>query len=262
MIYVQFIYIASLPGLTGRQNSNNVPTSCTSVCTILSGLQNSTDANQLCTASNSNSLQRCANCILLIGGNTLFNNDSLMSQTQRAVNGELRCILIFLLSDRGKNQPSYPLVMQRPSRYQPLPFPIRRLKPQRPLSPEPVQHQIQAIPVTDIACEEIKSSLASSHRDSLRSFFHYCRVDFFLIFYTMDFDSQVNMFKRSRHCQEEYRRHGKDGMSKKELIYPRNGFEGRERVQSSKPVHATRSLPVQPCFVEVLLPIFVCDQVR
>ena len=92
---VQFFYIASLPGLTGRQNSNNVPASCTSVCTILSGLQNSTDVNQLCTASNSDSLQRCANCILLIGGNTLFNNDSLMSQTQRAVNGEPHCIHLF-----------------------------------------------------------------------------------------------------------------------------------------------------------------------
>jgi hypothetical protein len=41
-----------------------------------------------------------------------------------------------------------------------------------------------------------------------------------------------------------------------------SNLRGGERVQKLKPIHATRSLPVEPRFVKVLFPILVCDRVR
>lgn len=122
------------------------------------------------------------------------------------------------------------------------------------------------------------------------------------LFNTTDLDSQVNSFKKCKRCQEGYKKHGYrvdrcvmdgDRMSKKELYWSAQWLllslrvkfceekrkkkpifllteldasliceRERECAQELKPVHATRSLPVEPHFVEMLFPILKRDQVR
>ncbi|CAG7854703.1 SubName: Full=Uncharacterized protein {ECO:0000313/EMBL:CCA66396.1} [Serendipita indica DSM 11827] len=64
----------------------NLPSSCSDICSVFSTLQASIEPSKLCTSTNSANVKKCADCILLIGGDDVLNNDSLMGQTQRAVN--------------------------------------------------------------------------------------------------------------------------------------------------------------------------------
>ncbi|KIM26973.1 hypothetical protein M408DRAFT_330335 [Serendipita vermifera MAFF 305830] len=79
---------AAVVNLASRQTTPlpNVPESCVPVCTIFSTLMASTDPTALCKQEVTSGLQTCANCILLIGGNQVLLNDTLLTQTQRTVN--------------------------------------------------------------------------------------------------------------------------------------------------------------------------------
>jgi len=74
----------ALAGVRAQQNPvSKVPSSCSTICAVLSSL-GSADPVTMCSGDVRDNLQRCMNCIVIIGGNSI--TPDLMASGQGAAN--------------------------------------------------------------------------------------------------------------------------------------------------------------------------------